>query len=220
MFMALPIVALPPLWHCFRALGFAQADLEAVAADGKAPVTFHIFFQDMARKWPTNTQDVEGVNSVLKKTTRSAPNVGLGLLSSRTLIKRMMPLISEVDGDSESTAPACRRARWNAQDAFVASCCERHRAHGARIEAVIHNLQRWTEFDPNDQPLDHTAPSIKPRAPPKATDVRSLSLSLSIFVLCLCCFTLSCRRLQLLVAWLQKKRRPRMSGMQSCLQQR
>ena len=44
--------------------------------------------QDLARRWPTNTQDVEGVNSVLKKIVNDAPSIAMALLSARTSIKR------------------------------------------------------------------------------------------------------------------------------------
>ena len=88
-----------------------RADLEFSAQNrGRATSTFWVFVQDLARMWPTNTQDVEGVNSVLKKQTRDSPNIGLPLLSARTLIKRPMPLYP--DKTEEDNAPGARRARW------------------------------------------------------------------------------------------------------------
>ena len=39
------------------------------------------------------TQDVEGVNSVLKKMTKTEPNTNLPLLSARTTIEWHMPIV-------------------------------------------------------------------------------------------------------------------------------
>ena len=92
-----------------------SSDLEFSAQHrGRATATFWIFVTDLALMWPTNTQDVEGVNSVLKKETKDSPNIGLPLLSARTLVKRIMPLFLDIvtDTSAQQNTPSARRARW------------------------------------------------------------------------------------------------------------
>ncbi len=45
---------------------------------------------DLFEHWALHTQEIEGVNSVLKYTTTLAPHIGFPLLSSRISIKKLL----------------------------------------------------------------------------------------------------------------------------------
>ena len=96
-------------------------DLKHIAETGTTTEPFHSLISDIARHWEPDTQEIEGVNSILSHMVELSPNISTHLLSSRlTINKHVLGLHSDKNTDRI--------------DGFVQSCEMYHKRAAAYVD--------------------------------------------------------------------------------------
>ena len=89
---------------------------------------------DISSLWRLDTQEIEGVNSLIKKMTGDSPNMNLELLSARVTIKKTMSAKLTTHEERQQGADACIE-------------------HHAAAKEFVTDESRWTEPTGNDYVL-------------------------------------------------------------------
>eukprot|EP00959_Pyramimonas_sp_CCMP1952_P405423 8497037-Pyramimonas_sp.AAC.1 len=84
--LAAPRDALDDATQKLRAL--FRRELECAKDSGTLPCHLYLLLVDIGLQWTTNTQELEGMNNVVKSIGRSAPHIGWPLLSARLTSKK------------------------------------------------------------------------------------------------------------------------------------
>ena len=96
-------------------------DLKHIAETGTTTEPFHSLISDIARHWEPDTQEIEGVNSILSHMVELSPNISTHLLSSRlTINTHVLGLHSDKNTDRI--------------DGFVQSCEMYHKRAAAYVD--------------------------------------------------------------------------------------
>eukprot|EP00969_Alexandrium_andersonii_P026269 1146270-Alexandrium_andersonii.AAC.1 len=72
----------------FKIASTLQPWLQASKSTGRLDPRIHEMFTYIAHLLPADTQEIEGMNSIIKRTMTIAPGIGLELLNTRTLLKK------------------------------------------------------------------------------------------------------------------------------------
>ena len=73
-----------------------SVELNEAAREGRCPLNLFTYMLGVRKVLPTNTQDVEGLNSTIQKMAREAPNLHLNMASDRSQLKRGRPISADV----------------------------------------------------------------------------------------------------------------------------
>ena len=117
------------------------------------------FVHGLARHWRGCTQEVEGVNSMLKALINRAPSISLQLASARLAIRKALRMINPNGASSP---------KWSDVKADVETLVDECVRHYDRAEDIIQEETRWGPPLPADvqmQPPPLCAPSTKPNDP-------------------------------------------------------
>jgi hypothetical protein len=77
---------------CKFAFLFEHQLKEVIASNGHIDRELHRVLKHYADMMPIDTQEIEGINNMIKTTLERAPGVNLMLLNSRVLAKKSVPL--------------------------------------------------------------------------------------------------------------------------------
>ena len=131
--------------------------------DGKSTGMLHQKIFDtvhgLARHWRGCTQDIEGVNNMLKSLINRAPAISLQLASARLAIGKSLSMMSPNGASSP---------KWSDVKDVVATVVDECVRHFDRAEDIIEEETRWGAPIPADVqmlPPPLLAPSTKPSDP-------------------------------------------------------
>ena len=129
-----------------KLVAWLHADLVAARATGKASMKLFMTIKVVRNSIHSNTQEVEGVNSIIRLISERCRTVGLDLLDARVRVKKALGLGS-----------AGQPTKWSHRRPKALSMLHTAMQHLSDIKPIVSNRSRWSVPGPLRLPANFVA---------------------------------------------------------------